>query len=236
MKILLLVLICSFAFVMEASAQNGADKDFLNLSGPVHTVRIEKAIFTCVFGKWLDSGKRAKGAYLEYDRTGNLADKDKSHFLREDPHERLHRYPFGDGPSFVEKNSLAEDGTLIYTYLYFFNNSSRQAETLIRNPDNSIDARTVYSFDMEGRLAEHITYDSDMQISGRSTYIYDDKGNQLEITNYEKDGIIANVLLFEYEFDSRGNWVKKIMTVKQPVNGEMKVSVYAPYYRTISYY
>jgi hypothetical protein len=236
MKILVLILICNFALVIETSAQSGVDKDLVNLLGSVHSVRLESAILTCESGKCVNSGRRAKGGFSEYDSMGNLTDKDRSRFSREDPQERIRRYPFGDGPSFIEKANLEENGTLIYTHLYFFNNLSRQAEWLIRNPDNSIKARIVNSFNMEGRLAESIAYDSNMQIFARTTYIYDDKGNQLEITNYEKDNIVSQVILFEYEFDSMGNWVKQIMTFKKPVNGEMQVSAIKPYYRTITYY
>src|SRR5436853_38435 len=129
MKSLLLFLAYIFILALQTHAQNRPDREFDNLIGPVHNVRVERAVIKCESGECVE-GQRVRS-----------------------------------------------------------------------------------------------TFDS-----------YDVQGNEVERTDYEKDGSITNVVLFEYEVDKTGNWVKKKMTIKRPNDGQMNVGAIAVYYRTITYH
>jgi hypothetical protein len=235
MKYLLLFLTFSFASTLQICAQNRSDKELDDLIGPVHTVRVERAITKCESGTCIE-GRRGRGPFDTYDVKGNSISSSRKRFDPNDPEDRLRRYPFGNTPSFKQKANIAPDGTLKNTYIYSYNNLSRQSERMIRRPDGSVEQRDVYSFDLEGRLAEQTTYDSDLQIFSRTTYTYDEKGNEVEQTNYWREGSSTSVISFEYEFDNTGNWVKKIMTFRKPKEGGFDIEAIVIYYRTITYY
>jgi hypothetical protein len=235
MKTLLLFLAYTFACTLQTYAQNGSDRDFENLIGPVHKVRLERAMFKCESGECVE-GLRRRSTFDDYDIKGNIISSNRNRFDPNNPQDRLHRYPFGDGPPVIEKANVEPDGTVRGTYIYSYNNLSRQSEWIICRPDGSIEQRILNSFNFDGRLSEQITYDSNMQVFSRTTYAYDAKGNEIEWTNYDKDGSVTNVNLFEYELDKTGNWVKKVMTIKRPKDGQLNVEAIVVYYRTITYH
>ena len=235
MKNLLLFLTFSFAFTLQTHAQKNSDKELDNLIGPVHTVRAERAITKCESGKCIE-GRRGRGPFDAYDIKGNSISSSRNRFDPDNPQDRLHRYPFGDDLPVIEKVNVAPDGTLLSTYIYSYNNISRQSEWIVCLPNGLIEQRTVYSFSFDGRLDEQTTYDSAMQVFSRTTYTYDDKGNEIEQTSYEKDGSITSAVVFEYEFDKTGNWVKKVMTIKKPKEGQLSIEAIVVYYRGITYH
>jgi len=72
-----------------------------------------------------------------------------------------------------------------------------------------------------------------------STYLstLNDKGLKIEQTNFRTDsGTIGNKYSYTYEFDSKGNWIKR--TVSKSVTKDGKSSYEPAYvdYRTIVYY
>jgi len=235
MKSLLLFLTYCFIFALQAYAQNGSDKEFDNLIGPVQNLRVERALINSESGECVE-GRRLRSTFDAYDIKGKLITTNRNRFDADNPEDRLRHYPFGDGPVVVARVNVAPFGTLTGTYIYSYNGPGRQSEWICLRPDGSTEQRVVFSFNFDGRLDEETTYDSDLQIDSRTTYSYDDRGNEVERTDIEKDGSIINVLSFQYEFDRTGNWVKKVMTRKRPNDGQMRVEAVAVYYRTITYY
>lgn len=235
MKSPLIFLAYGFIFALQAYAQDRSDKELNNLIGPVRNVRLERALIKCESGECVE-GQRRVSTFDAYDAKGKLITSNRIRFDGDSPDDRLRRYPFGDGPAVIQKVKVGPFGTPIGTYIYSYNNPGRQSEWICLRPDGSTEERTVFSFNLDGRLSEQTTYDSDMQVFIKTTYSYNDRGNEIERSDIEKDGSITNVLSFQYEFDRTGNWVKKVMTIKRPNDGQMRVEGMAVYYRTITYY
>jgi hypothetical protein len=67
--------------------------------------------------------------------------------------------------------------------------------------------------------------------------VLDDKGNRVEWTIFEvRDGTISSKLSYVYEFDAKGNWIKRTSSKWVTKDGR---SYYEPenvYYRKIMYY
>ena len=67
-----------------------------------------------------------------------------------------------------------------------------------------------YKYDDKGNRIESATYDVYGELMGKSKFKYDDKGNQIEWAYYDKDGELDYTEIYELEYDSKGNWIKKI--------------------------
>jgi hypothetical protein len=70
------------------------------------------------------------------------------------------------------------------------------------------------------------------RFSGRNNFAYDDRGNRL----IEDIRTINQYITYEYEFDSRGNWTRKVESQRQTVNGREVIEPSRVMYRTIRYY
>ena len=76
--------------------------------------------------------------------------------------------------------------------------------------------RQFFYFDIQkiynenGNVIEENKYKSDGRLAFKYTYHYDEKGNRVEKNRYGSDGKLYWRETFEYEYDSRGNWVKRI--------------------------
>ena len=95
--------------------------------------------------------------------------------------------------------------------------------------------RYVYKY--SGNQQEEFVYTSDGSLNQHYLSTLDDKGNEVEQTSFEtRDGSVRGKYKYAYEFDAKGNWIKR--TTSKWVTKDGK-SAYAPAsvdYRTINYY
>jgi hypothetical protein len=107
------------------------------------------------------------------------------------------------------------------------------------------DVRTTYSYDERGHVSEMLVHDPSgaYSLSGgnaRYAYKYDSYGNEKEQTVYNRDGSVSMLYEFTYEYDSHGNWTKriedeKVFNFREDIKPSTLEIVTAEY-RTISYY
>ncbi len=96
--------------------------------------------------------------------------------------------------------------------------------------DGNLVTKWVYHYNAKGTLVGAVGYKEGGAFVDRQVYAYDDRGNRTEVAFYNEDGSLRNKWIFSYEYDSVGNWVKKI---------EFHNSRTEPReitYRTITYY
>jgi len=74
-------------------------------------------------------------------------------------------------------------------------------EVVLRN-------KTSYEYDDKGVKTGIQIYGSDGGLCNKVLYQYNDHGDLSSITKYERDGTFGGRSVFEYEYDSRGNWTK----------------------------
>ena len=65
---------------------------------------------------------------------------------------------------------------------------------------------------------------------------YGDDGHLVERTYIRHDGLVDRKIKFTYEFDSRGNWVRRVDSKSERRNGEEVFVPRGAVYRTITYY
>jgi hypothetical protein len=108
----------------------------------------------------------------------------------------------------IERQTYNSAGKMFWRCSYSYN--SNQRETLCYNPDQPY-SKTISTFD--------------------------EKGNELDQTDINpRDGSIKNKRSFTYEFDAKGNWIKKTSSQWVTKDGRSFYEPATVYHRTITYY
>jgi hypothetical protein len=132
MEYLLSCLLLSLLCILQVNAQEKSDRDFENLTGPVHRVRVERALVTCDSGK-CNEGKRIQSIVDTYDLKGNLVSSNRNRYDPKNPLQRLTHYPFGDEPAVIQTDKVTHSGDA-YTYTFIFDDLARRSEWLSYSP------------------------------------------------------------------------------------------------------
>lgn len=130
--------------------------------------------------------------------------------------------------------------------VYTYDNRSRRAEHVNYRAYGTTQSRSIVIFDDRGRVAETKSYNADGALSGWNRIKYEERGNQVESAHFKEDGTLVGVqqrgcsylhkLVFTYEFDSAGNWIKQVISKPVLQGGRFSLAPYAFKYRTITYY
>src|SRR5262249_48004184 len=129
--------------------------------------------------------------------------------------KRDERYSMKHKYRYDEKGRLLED-------ISFFNNGK-------------IAGRDVY--DYQGNEVEELVIGTDGAVNQKYVNILDDKGEVKERRIYDpKLGTIKDTLFYTYEYDAKGNWVKRTDSRLVTVSGKSQPQASVVIYRTITYY
>jgi hypothetical protein len=101
--------------------------------------------------------------------------------------------------------------------------------------DGVFQGKTESDYDANGRLIEEVWYDA-KGLSSRSVFSFDDKNNLVGRLDYGADGLVRASLVNRYEFDSRGNWVKKVSIKEGQNSGKSDAGPVEIAYRRVTYY
>jgi hypothetical protein len=95
--------------------------------------------------------------------------------------------------------------------------------------------RYVYKY--SGNQQEEFVYTSDGSLNQHYLSTLDDKGNEVEQTSFEtRDGSIRGKYKYAYEFDAKGNWIKRTTSKWVTKDGKSDYAPASVDYRTINYY
>jgi len=75
--------------------------------------------------------------------------------------------------------------------------------------DGSSYITTTWTYDEKGNIVVKTAYKTDGKLFYWITYKYDEQGNMIELNDFIANGTLSRKVLFEYEFDKSGNWIKK---------------------------
>jgi YD repeat-containing protein len=120
-------------------------------------------------------------------------------------------------------------------YTFRYDDQKRLIEkTWILNSGETT-ARHVYKY--SGTQLETLFYSRDGSLRRRLVASVDDKGNKIEETEFETlDGPSKEKSSFAYEFDAKGNWVKRVTSNWVTKDGKSSFVPAYVHYRTITYY
>lgn len=152
-------------------------------------------------------------------------------------------------------------GVLKYRVTFNYDDKGRivEQETFEYNkPPNSLrtshapePGRIVYTYNDKERTKETETYKEDGALKDRMVYQLDERGNEVGLTIFNADGSPRNTDVYWYdngkllrslsglgstkfEYDSKGNWIKKVYRIQPAETGEPEA--YNAEYRDITYY
>jgi hypothetical protein len=106
---------------------------------------------------------------------------------------------------------------------------------LLIDNDGSESNRIVNKYDEKGNKIEWALYTPDGKLNSKHNAVFDAKGNEVEAVAEHPDGS-KTYISYSYEFDSKGNWIKRVDAVKEAKDGKKAYVPHYVQYRTIKYY
>jgi hypothetical protein len=232
-----------------AIARVGSDAGDDDLQGKVKTVFEEKEDLS---GTWSVQGKKPssmtyyneRGNFTrkaEYDYKGNLGEIVVYGYIdgaRVSSGKSIqHDYnppPMVGGPAAGEVK-IKSDPRYQTKFTFKYDEKKRLVERQLFRSDGELVLKHVYKY--SGNEREEFVYNSDGLLSWHSLSVLNDKGVEIEETNFEtKTGAISTKYSYAYEYDQKGNWIKRTVSKWVTKNGK---SYYEPAYvthHTIVYY
>ena len=226
MKKVLTALALSSAVAATTYAQRGqTDREFEGLKGPVRSVSVERATLTKQ-GEREVEGRRVLGERVRYNARGNRVVEESYVDSGELGRRLVYRYAggkkIGTGKSVIPTLTMAgsdpappqyEPISETYKYQYDAKGNIREW-TFQKGTSSSVWAyRVVYEL-KGGRRVTH-QYNPDGAPVSRDVESFDERGNLVEFTTFTPDPgtVFYKSSYTAYEFDARGNWVKRLASV-----------------------
>lgn len=216
----------------RVSAQGKSDTERDDLIGLVHTVLLETAPVTCRSGECVE-GKKSVLSRKVYEPNGKAVG-DRAGFTVIEPRTRMHFFPFDESVPRIEQPVYGETGALLYTDVYTYDNKGRRAEHVNYDAGDAPRYRRLIVFDDHGRLVECNDYDGKGRLEAWSKLTRDGRGNI--IVSEEAEGSFYRKVVYVYEFDYMGNWIKATNTSCVFKDGLCTPESSGAKYRTITYY
>src|ERR1041384_7501772 len=99
-----------------------------------------------------------------------------------------------------------------------------------------ISLRYMYTYNAAENTMETNSFDFRNQPIGKSIIKYDRDGNMAETASFDEKGLLQTKWFYsDYEFDSHGNWIKKVGQAEYSSQGQPRQSR-TVFYRRITYY
>ncbi len=146
----------------------------------------------------------------------------------------VERFDYDERGRKTREAHLNADGTLRNTQVYTYDAAGRLTEWSLHTPDGALYQRNVHTYDEKGRETEWLIYRGDGTPSIGQKYVYDESGNVTESLRYG-NGVPLRRETYIYEFDARGNWVKRRVVREALKDGGSRTEIEMNY-RTLTYY
>ena len=231
------------------AARVGSDAADDGLRGKVKTVFQEDEDLS---GTWSVQGRKP-AAKEYYDERGNLTKREFYDYKGN--LDEIMVYGYLDGARVASRKSIEHeynpppmmiasapgatraksDPRYSNKFTFQYDDKGRLIEKTWLLSNGEVSIRYVYKYSRNQR--EELVYSSDGSLNQHYVSVLDATGNEIEETTFEtRDGSVRSKSKYAYEFDAKGNWIKR--TTSKWVTKDGK-SDYAPAYvdyRTINYY
>lgn len=254
MKHVFLALIFCLSFTQGQTTKRESDRERDGFVGPVKRVF---EVWSPISGSNYPAGSRCRSRTKVYDEGGRLVQQ--SHYpgpcgndeIRDDytyardgsRTEKSQEIRGKDSPTPPpprvarpgEEEELGEkeepgDPRMVFKY----NAAGRLIESASVTPSGKIIYKNTYSYDDMGRMTELTGYDRQGQVSDRHVYSYsgDSRVPSTSTHHGRDDKVYDRTAYSDYEFNERGDWIKRKHTREQRFN-RRSVSIIT---REIEYY
>lgn len=233
MKHFLIVILC-IACAQAQTAKMESDREHDGFIGPVKRVFV---VWSPISGSNYPAGSRCRERTMVYDEGGRLLQE--SHYPGDCGNDEIRDdYTYApDGsrtgksqeirgkdspprpPAMAPPPGYKEEvgePRLVFKY----DSSGRLIEAMFVKPSGKVIYKNTYSYDDKGRMIEETGYDTEGQVSDRRVYSYSGKDRvPFGLTYYGRGGRVYDRTAYsDYEFNARGDWVKRKETREQTFN------------------
>lgn len=226
-------LIVVVILLFQTPSPKKTDKEIAGLIGSVRSVRTEIARISKEGDKWVE-GKRFAPRVVVYDVDGHITgaaefmdDKNlvsKTAYSNDGEGNRIEK-------TIINKSNGSQE-TLSVKYSYQYDVKGNRVEEIRHFGDGR--SKTTYKFDDKNTLVE-VTELSPNPPHSKCVETYDGKGPQRDRVCFDKTGALALRVSYSYEFDSTGNWVKRVENYVGMKDGKEAHAGRTAIYRTIKY-
>lgn len=247
MKSIFLILIFCVACGQAPVTKKASDREHDGFVGPVKKVFVE---WSPISGGSVPAGSRCRDMTKVYDSSGRLMQHSVYSGACGDD-ERREDYTYTqDGsrtaktlkiqgkdsppppPPAKVRSSSEEEGQPRTVFKYA--PSGKLIEDASVKPGGKVFDKYTYSYDDKGRMTESTGYEENGQISVRRVYSY--TGHEQVPSGFTYIGrggkVYERTTYADYEFNSRGDWVKRKETIEETLNRKNVLMVF----RDIEYY
>jgi hypothetical protein len=216
-----------------SEARTDCQKD--GFRGPVHRVTQEEGYRKS--GKW-QKGTVVIKSYAQYDSSGNRLESGKALYrddriehgsrtwstYRHDPeNRRLEAISYDEEGSVTgreitdydsrgrikESTSFDDLGVIVSRRVYVYDDFLNQSEMVSYRSYGAVESKTVKRYDLIGRPVESRVYHSDGALVSKTISTYDEDGTKEGFVFYDGDGTVQYREAYDFEYDSRGNWIRQ---------------------------
>ncbi len=229
MPLMVFNLILTLLFAQESPQQKKAE----GLLGFVRSVRTE---ITRVSKEGIE-GQRFSFSVMTFDSQGRI--KEEASYLNEKELLSKTIYSYEADGNRIEKTILNKfDGTQdtrVFKYTYKYDSQGNKLEERKFAADDRLLSTIFSRHDEKNNLLE--TYELSPNPShSKCTEIFTDRRLMKERTCFDLKGSLATNESYSYEFDSTGNWVKRVGTYMQMKDEKQQYGGKTIVYRTIKYF
>ena len=143
------------------------------------------------------------------------------------------RQEYNPPPGSVATAGSKSDPRYQHRFAFKYDEKKRLIEKTSFKSTGEVWVRHVYKYN--GNQREELLYTGDGSLRWRALSALDDKGNEVKQT-FEGEGAEPLKESFTYEFDSKGNWIKKTTSRLVMKDGREQFEPYSVVFRTITYY
>lgn len=187
--------------------------------------------------EWELNGSIKQHSFAKYDKENRL----KQVITNDSKGKLIYRLDFLNGKNNKPSDKFIYDskGNLEGTNKFIYNKNDLIVESIYYNSEGKEEGKIKNKYDEKNNLIELIYIDKDNEASHHKRtfkfnsknfnteinefdwegslemkyiYDYDSHGNVIEDYKYKSDGSLYEKRTYEYSFDEKGNWIKKVIT------------------------
>ena len=132
------------------------------------------------------------------------------------------------------------DGTLLHSASFTYDGQGRIARRSLSDADGSAISGNTYMYGPTGDVIEVATQGRSGSLVSRWLFQHDEHGNEREWMEIGAGGALRKKEIYAYEYDERGNWLKRVTSEWVPRPGATdEAGIFEPaeaVYRTLTYY
>ncbi len=236
-----------------------SDRKQDGLAGSVQSVRIETSKMIRQSGDYIEGPREvvetktydAKGRMTEerytaaddaplytarYIFDGNGRKKERGVYAPNETLRTKREFKYDTEENLIEWSEYDADGLMRNKNIYTYNDDRQVSERTVFNGKGSVVDRWTYAYDENGNKKDEARYYADGSIDTRYVYTLDEKGNRVETSKYNAKDEAVGKESHSYEFDSKGNWIKRTTARLIDSEGKTETEPVEITYRKIAYY